>query len=442
MINHENEFASAAITERHLLAALLRSEEDDPQNAIDTAMSLIRVEDFTQYPHQCVFKAICELHEARKQPMLDEVYKTLLAHKTDKELGTEAPLWIYETYELEEFSIHTKRYCYLIREFTARRRLRQAAQEIVQLADTCGTAAESLAMCEETLFALCPQDQEIEVNYAKDLSREALSDIDRARSFESDGLSTGFTDVDQVIHGFRAGQLIVIGARPATGKTALGISLALNAAQTGTPSLFVSMEMPRAEIMARIMAMKSEVRLRDIQSGRIEHADAGILCEAAYEFGRQPFGIIDTAILTVPKLAAIVRRETRRKGIEFLVIDYLQLLTPERSQQNNRNQEIGLMCRQLKVLAISSKMPIVLLCQLNRDVENRSGGEPRLSDLRESGEIEQHADIVLLMSAKAQAEHDPIWSVDIRIAKNRNGPIGKCQLAYRRPHTRFENHAK
>jgi replicative DNA helicase len=200
--------------------------------------------------------------------------------------------------------------------------------------------------------------------------------------------------------------------------------------------------MPRAEISDRILSMRSGVPLRAIQRGRLDGEQPAAVIAAARSFSREPFAIIDAADLTAARLGSIVRRAVRRRGVKLVVIDYLQLLRPE-NDRDPRHLQVGTLARRVKQLARACGVPVVLLAQLNRESENRTGGKPRLADLRESGEIEAHADAAILIHPRPDQPADaPVWLSDLIVAKNRNGPVGEVALEYQRPLTRFANAAR
>ncbi len=242
--------------------------------------------------------------------------------------------------------------------------------------------------------------------------------------------------------------MIVVGARPGGCKTALGLNIALNIAATaasgGVPALFLSLEMPAVEIAGRVLAMGSGVPMHRFNRGvRLggDELNALVAVNAPGGIGTAPLFIDDRADVTAAGVAGTLRRAVHRRGVGLAVVDYLQLLQPE-NPKDNRVQQVGTAARRLKHVARQTGVPIICLCQLNRQVEDRAGGKPRLSDLRESGEIEQHADaVVLLHTPPGQPDSNAVWTIDAVVAKNRNGPVSDVPLAYKRPLMRFENSA-
>jgi replicative DNA helicase len=313
-------------------------------------------------------------------------------------------------------------------------------------ADSPGPAADVAARCEQLLFeaadpaAMATGGPKGSAEWV----RVALSQIDERaeRGGALDGLSTGLAGLDGFLAGLKPGQMIVVGARPGVGKTALGLRIGLANSAAGVPVLFISAEMPTGEIAARALAQRSGVGLRAIQSGRFGEGEAGRVAEAGRELEAEPFFIDDTSGVSAARVASELRRAVRRRRVGLCVVDFLQLLVPDNPREN-RVLQVGGMARSIKLAARACGVPIVTLCQLNRESEGRDGGRPRLADLRDSGEIEQNADAVILLHVPpGQSADEPVWRVDAIVAKNRNGPVGETTLDYARPIVRFDNARK
>lgn len=431
--------------ERELLACCLRSPQSGG-DGLDQVIETIDPEDFAVHAHRLVFRACLDLHEAKEPITLTTVFDRLRITGQAKELGPNPALWLADVWELQETDIHAGYFAAKVREAALLRRLRRAAVDILSRADKPnGPAADVVSDCEQLVFELSERAGSTSgPRAAADMVREALARIDE-RAGRGDGpcgVVTGFDGIDDYLSGLKPGQLIVVGARPGAGKTSLGLCVALNAVEAGVPVLFASMEMPEAEIMDRALAARSGVPLRNIERGSLDGSQAGRVTAAAAELKGQPFSLDCTPDLSAARLASEMRRAVRRRSVGLVVVDYLQLMRPENPREN-RNQQVGLLARRIKQAARMSGVPVLLACQLNREVEHRDGGKPRLGDLRESGEIEQHADAVLLLAPHSdQPEESPVWLTDVIIAKNRNGPTGEVTLSYCRPLARFENAPK
>lgn len=340
----------------------------------------------------------------------------------------------------------------LVREAADLRRLIHAANEMVRDAYArTGPAAELIAQAEQRVFDIRDRRRDAaEPVRLGDAVRAALEAIDgRQDGTTLAGLPTGYVDLDDVLAGLRPGQLVVVGARPGGGKTAIGLNVALNiaaaACKQGAATAFFSLEMPAVEIAGRVLSMGSGIPMhRFNRGGRLsaQQIDALLAVNAPGNYGAAPLYLDDRPDLSAAEISSTLRRLIRKRGVGMAVVDYLQLIQPE-NPKDNRTQQVGTAARRLKQLARRTNVPVVCLCQLNRQVEERNGGRPRLSDLRESGEIEQHADAVVLLHTPAgQADDAPVWQIECVVAKNRNGPVSDVTLAYKRSVMQFENMAK
>jgi len=290
----------------------------------------------------------------------------------------------------------------------------------------------------------------------KDLVHKAISQIEdlHARQGQTTGIPTGFTDLDKMTTGFHPGDMIVIAARPSMGKTSLAMNIAEHVAMdVKLPVGVFSLEMSADSLVLRMLCSRARVNLRDIREGFMAERDFPKLTNVAGKMAGSPLFIDDTASLSILQLRAKARRMHQQHGIKLFVIDYLQLLRSTAKRAENRQQEIADISSGIKALAKELKVPIIVLAQLNRELEKRDfGAKPKLSDLRESGSIEQDADLVGLLykpklgkeeegEPSEQASYDAV-PVNLLIAKQRNGPTGDVQLTFLKGYTRFENGAK
>ena len=260
------------------------------------------------------------------------------------------------------------------------------------------------------------------------------------------GLASGFSDLDSLIQGFQKSDLIVIAGRPSIGKTAFGLNIAINIIKSSKlPVLFFSLEMSKEQIMYRLLAMETGINQMKLKSGKLYQNDWIKLTKMIKIFSKLPFFIDDTFNLSIQdirsKIKTIIFEQTE---IGFIIIDYIQLMQNSGSKIENRAQELSQITRSLKVLAREFNIPIIALSQLSRNVENRIDKKPILSDLRESGSIEQDADVVLLLyrntySISSQLEEQTSESIELIVAKQRNGPIGTVKLKFDNKRTKFLN---
>jgi replicative DNA helicase len=420
--------------ERGVLGGILR----DPDVLHDVRAAL-RPQEFYFDAHGTIYRAMCDIADRAVPIDLVTLRERLVAARAFEDIG--GTPYLADLWDAVPTAANVEYHAKIVRETATVRGLIHASNEVLRDAyDRVGSADELVASAERKLFDLSADGDADDLVGAADMTRDALRAIDdRASRDGPDGLSTGFGALDQVISGMRGGQLLVVGARPGCGKTALALGIASANAAAGNGVVFASMEMPAGELTDRILSMRSGVGLRAIREGRLDGRQADAVNRAAHQFGTEPFFVTDSPDLTAARLASMIRRGIRRRGVRLVVVDYLQLLRPE-NDRDQRHLQVGTLARRMKQMAMTCKVPVVLLCQLNRESENRPGGKPRLSDLRESGEIEQHADIVTLLHSQAdQPAHEAVWTVDVIVAKNRNGPVAEVPLAYRRPLTRFED---
>lgn len=436
-----DDVASAEQIERSLLACCLRADEIGG-GGLDDVAAVVRPEDFATYAHQLVFRAMLELRAAKVTVTAATAYQQLRKGGHLADLGERPADWLAELLDLEPTGALAGFYAGEVRDAAQKRALKRAHLEMSSVLYEPGlSATEAAARCERIVFeassATAPTSGPRSL---ADLVREELVNLDdRASNGAPIGVQTGFTEIDRLVGGMRPGQMVVLGARPAVGKTALSLGIASNVAAAGVPVLFVSLEMPSEELTQRLLSLRSGVPLTAIREGRLTAAQVDKLYSATPAVRELPLRFEDTPNMTADRLAATARREVRRNGAGLLVVDYLQLVTPENPREN-RNAQIGLLARRLKLLARECGIPVLVLSQLNRETENRPNPKPRLSDLRDSGEVEQHADIVLLLSEQRGPNDDERFQiVDCDIAKNRNGPTGEVTLRRVRALTRFEN---
>jgi len=286
------------------------------------------------------------------------------------------------------------------------------------------------------------------------LVHDAIATIENyfGRQGQLGGISTGFVDLDKMTDGLHGGEMIIVAARPSMGKTSLAMNIAEHVAmELKLPVGVFSLEMSAASLILRMMCSLARVNLRKIREGFMSEEDFPKLTNAAGRLSASKLFIDDTAGLSILQLRARARRMAQQHGIKLFVIDYLQLCnSTARRAQENRQQEIADISSGIKALAKELNVPIIVLSQLNRELEKDKSRKPRLSDLRESGSIEQDADLVGLLykpnagddeDAAATDENDGI-PVNFLIAKQRNGPTGDVRLTFLKPYTRFETATK
>ena len=305
---------------------------------------------------------------------------------------------------------------------------------------------------EQKIFSVGEDRFKGQVLTMKDQVMEAIESIEQLyeRRGGITGISTGFTELDRMTNGLHEAEMIVIAARPSMGKTALAMNIAEHVAiNEKLPVAVFSLEMSSQQLVQRLLCSRARVNLQKVRDGFLAERDFPSLTAAASKLAEAQIFIDDSASLSILELRAKARRLKAQKDIKLIVVDYLQLLrSTSRRGQDNRQLEISEISSGLKGLAKELKVPIVVLAQLNRQPEARTGGKPRLSDLRESGSIEQDADLVGLLVRPEIYEEDEdaraekAGEAELIIAKQRNGPVGEVSLTFLKEFTRFEDRAR
>lgn len=272
-----------------------------------------------------------------------------------------------------------------------------------------------------------------------DVIRRTLEAInDRHMPGRPKPIYTGLQDLDARLVGFEPGELVIVSARPGCGKTAIGMNVATHAAANGLPVLFFSLEMSDTQLGERVAASETGANAGRLRSGRGVDDDFLRVSQVTDIVEGWPLYLMDWRALTVARMAAEAKRVKRKHGLRLVIVDYLQLLKPA-DRKAARWEQVGQISRDLKAAAGEVGVPIIALAQLNREVENRTDGKPRLSDLRESGDLEQDADTVLLMSkASGQSDGGETVRVCVQVAKQRHGQVGECDLLFVKSRLRFE----
>ncbi|MBF0165212.1 MAG: replicative DNA helicase [Magnetococcales bacterium] len=345
---------------------------------------------------------------------------------------------------------NVKAYAHLVRDKATLRALAHAASTVADevYRDNTHTVEEILDRSEQQIFSVGENRARRRSNYTeiKTILPPIFERLERLMSRQDlvTGVPTGFTDLDRLLSGLQRSDLLILAGRPAMGKTSLVMNMAANAAlDHQAPVAVFSLEMSKEQLTTRMLASTARVDAQGLRTGRIRDEDYNKLVHAAQDLSRAPLFIDDSPDLTIMSLRAKARRLKREQGIQLLIVDYLQLMQAD-GDMENRVQEISQISRGLKGLAKELNIPVLALSQLSRKVEERPNKRPILSDLRESGSIEQDADIVLFVyREEVYKENDPSLAglAEVIIAKQRNGPTGTARLTFSKQFTRFDNHA-
>lgn len=410
----------------------------------------VGAEVFYDLRHQTIYTAMMEMFDAREQ--IDVI--TLQQHLKDRQLldqiGGIAALNALQ--DAVPSAANLSYYLSIVHEkFLLRQMVHVCTDCVGRIYEHEGEVGSLMDSIEADVLKINSQGQETKLQTFKTLVPQSIDVIEKCFNQQGipSGLTTGLLDLDKMTDGLHAGEMIVIAARPSMGKTSLAMNIGEHVAiDNGLPIGVFSLEMTAEALTTRMMCSRAKVNLRKVKDGFITEADAAAITAAASQMQNAPVYIDDTGGLSVMQLRARARRMWQQHNIRLLIIDYIQLLhSTTRRADENRVQEITDISNGIKALAKELNIPIIVLSQLNREVEKRTDGKPRLSDLRESGAIEQDADFVGLLykpstkepENEAQAEAQ---AVHLLIAKQRNGPVGVVPLTFLKNYTRFESAAK
>lgn len=396
--------------------------------------------DFYTAAHRQIFAACRRLHEKNNPIDAITVAEALEARG---ELAAAGGLsYLGELAQNVPSAANIGSYARIVRERALQRRLLALALEIQASCIGPGANVEEIISQADAAMVQLLDSGSDEPTKLCDALSEVLQDLDARLHCAGQiaGLPTGFAQIDAVTNGFEPGQLIIIAARPSVGKTALACNIADNVSKAGTPVLFHTLEMTMREVAQRILAAQSGVTVHQMRSGTGNESHWSRMSVRLGAAEKTPLFIDDRGAVTVGYVRAKARRIKRQHGLGLIVIDFLQLM---RGSGENRTHEIGSISRGLKALAKELQVPIIALAQLNRSTETRQDRRPQLSDLRDSGEIEQDADIVAMLHREDLHNPAPEWAglVELLIRKNRNGPLGEMLFTFDGPTMTFSQHA-
>lgn len=425
--------------EKSLLGAIMISDKVLPD-----VLTILKSSDFYDTKHQLIFGAMVNLYDRHMPIDLVTLTSELRSMKKLNEVGKASYLTELSTYV--PTASHAMAYAEIIERTSMRRRLIRAGTEIAEKAfNEDANVDELIGSAEAELFTV--SDKIIKTDYTsmEDLLADALDRIEELHKNKGAlrGLKTGFRDLDKKTAGFQKGDLIIVGARPAMGKTTFAQNLTYNIASMNNKGvLFFSMEMASSEIIDRILSDVSGVNNWNIRTGNLSDEEYSKVADAMNELSELPIYIDDTSSMTINEIRNKARRAKHDHDIGIVIIDYLQLIQGSDRYKGNRVQEVTEISRGLKTLARELDVPVVALAQLSRGVTGREDPRPLLSDLRESGSIEQDADLVLFLHRpdyyKANDDnYEETHITELLIAKHRHGAIGKIELYFHPELLRF-----
>ena len=426
--------------EQSVLGAMLLSKD-----AIADVVEILREAYFYRPSHQVIYGAILDLY-GRGEPV-DAV--TLSAELTRiGELGRVggAP-YLHTVVQMVPTAANGSYYGTIVREKAILRRLVEAGTRIVQMGYAgTGDVDDVVDRAQAEVYEVT--DKRTSEDYAplSALMGDALNEIEAIgnRGGEMIGVPTGFAELDRITNGLHPGQLIILAARPALGKSTFGMDICRSAAiKNGLATVFFSLEMSRNEIIMRLLSAEAQVPLHHMRSGTMSDADWTRLAARMGVVSEAPLFIDDSPNMTLTEIRAKCRRLKQRHGLRMVVVDYLQLMTSGKRVES-RQQEVSEFSRSLKLLAKELDVPVIAISQLNRGPEQRTDKRPLLSDLRESGSLEQDADMVILLHREDAYERESprAGEADFIIAKHRNGPTGTVGVAFQGHYSRFVDMAQ
>jgi replicative DNA helicase len=425
-----------AEAEQAVLGAVLL----DPES-VQAVLKYLRAEDFYVNQNREVFAGIISLYEKGQKADIITLTDELKSLGSLDQAG--GPAYVAGLTTVTPSSANVEYYARIVLETSVRRNLIKLSAEMNSKArDESVDSAVALDEAQARIFDITQNRQAISYKSVKELLPETIRTIERLFKNKNafTGVPSGMSDLDSMTSGFQDSEFIVIGARPSVGKTALALSMAANIAiKERIPCAFFSLEMADMAIMQRLISSEARIASNKIRTGLIKPSDFSALMEAAGRIYEAPLYIIDMPNMKLLELRTMVRRLKAEKGIKIAFIDYLTLISHENAELP-RWEQISSISRSLKALARELRMPIVALSQLKREAE---GKQPSLADLRESGSIEQDADLILFLHRdreldKKRDEQSPMIETELIVAKQRNGPVGKTSIAFLPAFTRFE----
>jgi len=448
-----DDFAPPETNEAQAIATVPHSREAEeavigsvlinPEAYYDVAQFL-QGDDFYIHRHRWIWEAFTSLHERRAPIDFLTVSEELGQIGHLGEIG--GPAYLSTLISNVPTSLHAAAYGRIVEENSIRRRMLSAANEIARVAYREDNSIENVMdSAEKAVFGVSERRMTRDLQTIKQVLSDYYDRIDQiaSRGEEWFGVPTGFIDLDRLLMGFQPSDFIIIAGRPGTGKTAFMLSAAKFAAQTHKKHVAVfSLEMSNEQLVQRLISQETGIDSQRLRTGKLEEGEWPIFTQAVEALSGTRVFLDDTPALTPLQLRTKCRRLHLEFGLDLILVDYLQLMSSG-SRVENRVQEVSYISRNMKVLARELNVPVLAAAQLSRAVEQRTDKEPQLSDLRESGSLEQDADIVMFIHRPELYEKDTLKQnvAQIKIAKHRNGPVGTIELIFRNNLAKFENAA-
>ena len=433
---HDNE------AEQGVLGAMLLS----PNTITDIIEELIP-DDFYRPAHQLIYRAILDLFSDNK-----DVDPVIVAGRLDRNHDLErvggAP-YLHTLISSVPTAANARYYAEIVAEKAVLRRLVDAGTRVVQLGYEGTEGAEVdvvVDMAQQEVFAIAQRNVTEDYAILADILQPTMDELDELSTHGglARGIPTGFIDLDNLTNGLHGGQMIIVAARPGVGKSTLALDFMRSCSiKHNKASVIFSLEMSKSEIVMRLLSAETEIRLSDMRAGRMSDEAWAKLANRVGQISEAPLFIDDSANLTMMEIRSKARRLKQKHDLQMIVVDYLQLMSSGKRVES-RQQEVSEFSRQLKLLAKELDVPLVAISQLNRGPESRTDKRPQLADLRESGSLEQDADMVMLLYRPDSQDTDDerAGEADIILAKHRGGPIDTVQVAHQLHYSKFVDMAR
>jgi len=417
----------------------------DP-DAANKVIEFLQSEDFYRENHKVIFDAIVSLYQKNEPADIVTVTNELRSLGTLEKAGGAS--YLSAIVDSTPTAANIVHYAKIVHEKAILRRLITGATEITEMgySDSLVDVDDLLDRAEGIIFEIAQRRFKPSFYAVKDIVKDSFKTIEELyeRKDVVTGIPSGFKELDRLTSGFQKSDLIVVAGRPSMGKTALALNMVVNAAlETGISAAIFSLEMSKEQLMMRLLCSEARVDASKLRSGFLSEADWPKLTRAAGLLSETKIFIDDSPAMNVLEMRAKARRLQKEHNLGMVVVDYLQLVKGIGAAES-REREISEISRSLKALAKELNVPVIAISQLNRAVENRTDKRPQLADLRESGSIEQDADLVMFVYSDEfyNKDSDEKGIAEIIIGKQRNGPTGRVKLAFLAPYTRFENLAQ
>ena len=421
------------VAEQGVLGGMLLSKD-----AIADVVEIIKERDFYRPAHELIYDAILDLY-GRGEPADPVTVASELTKRGDIARAGGAP-YLHTLISSVPTAANASYYARIVRDHAIMRRLVEAGTKIVQLGYSKeGDVDDVVDSAQAEIYSVTEHRTSEDYIQLSELLPQALDEIEAISSgVKGEGVKSGFKDLDNLTNGFHPGNMIVLAARPAVGKSTLGLDIARAAAiHNGNTSVIFSLEMSRSEITMRMLSAEARVPLNNIRSGILSDEEWGRLAKRMGEISNAPLFIDDSPNLSLMEIRAKARRLKQRHDLKLIIIDYLQLMTSGKRVEN-RQQEVSEFSRNLKLLAKELDVPVIAISQLNRSPEQRADKKPMLSDLRESGSIEQDADMVILLHREdLYDKQNRSGEADLLVVKHRNGPTRDLTVSAQLHFSRF-----